>query len=177
MIRLAKFRIELVCAVSIVSLAALAACGGTSPSAATPGDETTGASAPPPASEAAAETPAAGDVTAKSFDDMTPPERMELMKKKVIPEMTAAFQSFDSNEFEKVSCATCHGPGAKNGEFEMPTKSLPALDKAEMDKHPEMTKFMMEVVVPKMAGILGEHPYDPETHEGFGCFNCHTKKE
>jgi hypothetical protein len=27
--------------------------------------------------------------------------------------------------------------------------------------------------VPKMAGLLGEEPYNPETGKGFGCFSCH----
>lgn len=173
MMRVAKFRTELICTGLLVSLGVLAACGGSSTPAAAPADE-------PAAQEPGASEPAAAesaDAAGKTFDEMTPPERMNLMKTKVVPEMTVAFQNFDKDEFEKVTCSTCHGPGAKNGDFGMPTKSLPALDKDEMDKHPEMTKFMMEVVVPQMASILGEHPYNPETQQGFGCFNCHTKKD
>ncbi|HXS17675.1 MAG TPA: hypothetical protein VN764_10830, partial [Polyangiaceae bacterium] len=82
-----------------------------------------------------------------------------------------------AKEFETFRCTTCHGPGATKGDFEMPTKSLPALNEEEMKDHPEVTKFMIEQVVPKMAAILGEPTYNPETHTGFGCFNCHTKKD
>ena len=153
----------------------VAACGGSSaPAESPPADvETASAEAAEP-SDAATES-AAGST--KSFDEMTLDERKKLMKNVVVPEMGAAMHAFDPEEFADVSCKTCHGPGAKNGDFEMPTKSLPALDEEEMEEHSEMTQFMMETMVPKMAAILGEEPYNPETHEGFGCFHCHTKKE
>ena len=147
----------------------LAACGGSTPAAEAPAQE--------PAEEPAATAEAPAQAQAKTFDDMSEHERAELMKNVVLPEMTTAFQSFDKEEFAQVNCVTCHGPGAKEGEFDMPNKDLPSLNQAEMDEHPEMTKFMMEVVVPKMAKMLGEEPYNPQTHEGFGCFDCHTKKE
>jgi hypothetical protein len=43
-----------------------------------------------------------------------------------------------------------------------------------MKKNAKVTKFMMERVAPEMAKLLNLPPYDPATHEGFGCFNCHT---
>ena len=90
--------------------------------------------------------------------------------------MAKTFASFDPDEFDKVNCVTCHGPGARSGDFEMPTKSLPALDQEEMDEHPEWTRFMKEEVTPQMAELLGEPLYDSETSSGFGCFDCHTKR-
>ncbi len=170
--------------VCILGATTMAACGGSTPAAETPSDDG-GDTTSDPSSAADAGGPEAGEPEAgapetqpnKSFDEMSPPERMSLMKKVVLPEMTNAFQEFDREEFAEVSCATCHGPGAKNGDFEMPSAALPALDQEEMAEHPEVTKFMKEIVVPKMAAILGEQPYNPETHEGFGCFDCHTKKE
>jgi hypothetical protein len=35
---------------------------------------------------------------------------------------------------------------------------------------------MAKQVVPTVAGLLGEQPYDPKTQQGFGCLECHTKK-
>lgn len=113
----------------------------------------------------------------KSFDEMTAPERMQHMKTVVAPHMAKVFQEADAEKYAKFGCSGCHGPGAKEGNFEMPNAALPPLNKEEMDAHPEATKFMAERVVPEMAKLLGEEPYNPETHEGFGCFDCHTKKE
>src|SRR5690606_27338757 len=109
----------------------------------------------------------------KKFDDMAPGERLNYMKTVVMPTMKPIFQEFDGEEYGEFGCATCHGSGAKDGNFEMPSAELPALDQAEMDEHPEMTKFMMEKVTPKMADLMGEAPGP----EGFGCFDCHTKKD
>lgn len=144
-----------------------AACGGSSASAESP--DAAGASDEP------VEGPASDEVT-KAFDEMSMPEKMKHMKTVVAPHMAKVFQEA-SDEYEDFSCATCHGSGAKDGNFEMPNKELPALDKEEMEEHPEVTKFMQERVVPEMAKLLGEEPYNPETHEGFGCYHCHTKKE
>jgi hypothetical protein len=36
---------------------------------------------------------------------------------------------------------------------------------------------MMERVEPEMATLLGLPPYDPNTHKGFGCGNCHLFNE
>jgi hypothetical protein len=160
-----SFRISSLALALVLSGAALSACGG---------------STPPPesadAEPAADESAEAADAPVK-FDDMSAPEKMQHMKTVVAPEMAKVFQAVDADAYADFGCPTCHGPGAKNGNFEMPTDSLPALNQEEMDEHPEVTKFMMEQVVPKMAELLGEQPYNPETHEGFGCYDCHTKKE
>jgi hypothetical protein len=62
----------------------------------------------------------------------------------------------------------------------MPNPGLPKLTttgkfEAEMKKSPKATKYMMDKVVPEVAGALGVPPYDPTTKQGFGCFNCHPK--
>lgn len=156
----------------LFSLAAVfglsAACGGSK----APAD------APEPAEEKADEAviDESADAPIK-FDDMSAPQKMKHMKEVVAPTMAKVFQEANAEEYAKFNCVTCHGPGAKQGDFTMPTDSLPALDKEEMDEHPEVTKFMMERVVPEMARLLGESPYNPETQTGFGCYNCHTKKE
>ena len=78
-----------------------------------------------------------------------------------------------------MNCTTCHGPGAKEGKFKMPNPKLPKLDpKDGFAKHKkskgEILKFMMEKVAPEMAKLLDVEPYNPDTKQGFGCFNCHT---
>lgn len=156
-----------------LSGALVAACGGSATPAAsaepgTAGEETT---------EGVGDAPETAEGETKKFDEMSAPEKMKHMKTVVAPHMAKVFQEASAEEYSDFNCTTCHGPGAKNGEFEMPSASLPALDKEEMDEHPEITKFMAERVVPEMAKLLGEEPYNPETQEGFGCYDCHTKKE
>lgn len=116
------------------------------------------------------------------FDKMTHEERGRFMKETVLPRMKAAFSAFDAHEFGEMNCRTCHGPGAKDKTFKMPNPKLPKLPTDEAGwaalekKEPEAMKFMKETVVPQMAALLGEKPYDPATHEGFGCFECHTAR-
>lgn len=113
---------------------------------------------------------------ATPFDQMPPGDKMQYMKNEVAPHMAKVFQEF-SADYTEFGCPTCHGPGANQGDFAMPTDSLPALDEEEMQEHPEMTDFMSSKVVPNMATLLGEQPYDEATGEGFGCYDCHMKKE
>jgi hypothetical protein len=42
---------------------------------------------------------------------------------------------------------------------------------------PAFTKFMMSKVAPEMASVLGVPAYNPATHLGFGCGNCHVMGE
>jgi hypothetical protein len=105
---------------------------------------------------------------------------MMFMKETVLPAMQAEFQKFDAERFAEFSCATCHGSGAKQGTFAMPNPELPRLPatpegfKAVGEQHPDMMKFMGEVVKPKMQEMLKEEPFDPATGKGFGCMECHT---
>lgn len=164
------FRFTLVSGVNAL-LFSLAACAGSQPGteAAASGD----AAASPPSGVAGSEAPSSQTI---AFDEMSMKEQRDYMKEVVVPQMAKTFAGFDPDEFAKFDCTTCHGPAARSGNFEMPTKSLPALDAEEMDEHPEWTRFMKEEVTPQMAKLLGEPVYDPETHSGFGCFDCHTKK-
>jgi hypothetical protein len=109
-------------------------------------------------------------------------QRMTHMKTVVFPKMKAAFQAFDKDDFANFACVTCHGAGAKDKTFKMPNPKLPRLPsdpegfKQLAEKEPAAVKFMSETVVPQMAEMLGEQPYDHVTQKGFGCFECHTKK-
>jgi len=140
------------------------------------------ASAPPDPSGAS--DPVAADGT-EPTDDATPPAWPEMsheqkithMKTEVMPTMKAVFQGFSAEHFADFTCATCHGPGASEGQFEMPSPALPKLPpngefEPLMKEKPEIMNFMFEVG-PKMAASLGVEPYNPETHEGFGCYGCH----
>ncbi len=158
-----------------------------------------GCGGPPPAQPPSADVPVdspADPVATPSPDDagdapatwatMSKDQKIEHMKEAVMPKMGELFGSFDGDRYAKITCATCHGPGAKEGKFEMPSAALPKLTMPtgdgepfaeEMKAHPEVTKFMMQQVTPEMVKLLpGVEPYDPATQKGFGCFGCHTPK-
>jgi hypothetical protein len=110
---------------------------------------------------------------------MSHDQRLELMKTVVMPKMKELFSAFDPKHYSDMKCTTCHGDGVKDKTFKMPNPKLPKLSftdhfKKHMDKKPEMTKFMMEKVVPEMATLLGTQPFNPETKQGFGCMGCHN---
>ncbi|MCC6215336.1 MAG: hypothetical protein IT376_10735 [Polyangiaceae bacterium] len=171
--------------------AAYAACGGapTPPEAPAAPSAEPAAEPPPASSDEVAAVPAGSAAPAasaappapKAWKELQGEERGKFMKEVVVPKMAALLQEHDAKKFAEVTCATCHGPGAKDGKFEMPAASLPKLDpKDGFAKHKKtaggaaMTKFMMERVTPEMAGLLGMPVYDPATHAGFGCGGCHT---
>ncbi|MBL8972968.1 MAG: hypothetical protein JNK56_20440 [Myxococcales bacterium] len=113
------------------------------------------------------------------FDDLSKEDQKRFMKEVFVPPMREAFQTFDAKDFEKFTCATCHGAGAKEGRFEMPNPDIERLPQtpegfAELaKKHPKELEFMKEKVTPLAAKLLNEPLYDPATHKGFGCFECH----
>jgi len=116
----------------------------------------------------------------KPFDDMTEIEQKQHMKQVVLPVMRARFQQFDPEQFAKVNCVTCHGKGALEGKFELPNPELTKLPKTRegfmklAETKQKTLDFMGKVVVPAMAIMVGEAPFDPATQKGFGCFECHT---
>src|SRR5690606_23241523 len=118
---------------------------------------------------------------APRWPDMTHEQRLAHMQSVVMPKMKEVFTGHDATRFASFSCATCHGPEAKDHNFEMPSPHLPALDPsdgfaAHKAADPATTEWMMTSVMPAMVEALGVAPYDPETHQGFGCFGCHQQK-
>lgn len=164
------------------------ACGGSQGApeapAAPPAEPAPAEAAPPPAASEVppAEPAPAPGAAAKPFDEMSRDEQIAFMKNVVVPTMKPLFQAHDEKAFAEFGCITCHGPGAKEGKFDMPTSALPVLDPKDgfavhKTKSPAMLTFMMEKVVPEMAKILNEPIYDPATHQGFGCAGCHEFKK
>ena len=183
-----------------------AACGGGEPppaSAPPPPSESTDAGAapaaestPPPApseapdagaAPAASAAPVAGGPPAPpgpgQWDSWSKDQKKAYMKDAVLPKMGPLFHDYDAKRFAEPKCTICHGAGAKDGSFKMPNPALPKLPatpegfKALHDKHPKAVEFMATQVVPTMAALVGEEPYDMKTQKGFGCFECHTKKK
>ena len=115
---------------------------------------------------------------------MNADQRLDFMKTKVLPAAKARFLTFDPDKYADFDCATCHGDGATDGSYEMPNpkiKALPATEEAYMAwiakdaDAARYTKFMSEDLVPMMADLLGEKPFDPKTNpKGFSCPVCHT---
>jgi hypothetical protein len=123
-----------------------------------------------------------GGETPATWAAMDHDQKMEHMQTVVMPKMSEVFKGFDADRYGKVTCATCHGKSANQGQFDMPSADLPKLppngqfDKLSEEK-PGIMKFMMEKVVPEMVAALpGTKAYDPNTNEGFGCYGCHQSE-
>jgi cytochrome c553 len=97
----------------------------------------------------------------KPWSEMDDDERMAHMGAVVMPRLQAVFQEHDPERFATFGCVTCHGNGARDGNFEMPNPDLPQLDAANLyKKHrqeaPEMTKLMWKKVEPALGEALAQ---------------------
>lgn len=96
-------------------------------------------------------------------------ERSRFMRDAIMPTMRALFSELDPERYASFSCATCHGQGAADGTFSMPSSDLPVLGGAAAGTNDaqkqRMTEFMRNIVKPKMAELLG----DSELR----CSKCH----
>ena len=195
-----RARLDVVVLIAVVLGGYAAACGGgggeAMPPAAppAPSEAPAASTAPPAASAAPAESaaPAASASAAPAatggppgpgdWDKWSHDQKLEYMKTAVMPKMGGLFHDFDAKKYADPKCVLCHGSGAKDGSFKMPNPELPKLDltpagmKAMHAKKAAVVEFMAKQVVPTVAGLLGEQPFDPKTMQGFGCLECHTKK-
>lgn len=102
------------------------------------------------------------------WEGMDSTGRARFMREVVMPTMRPLFVESDSERFASFTCASCHGQGAADGTFAMPSSDLPTLGGAPADAneaHKQMTDFMRNIVKPKMAELLGQ----PEMR----CGKCH----
>ena len=116
------------------------------------------------------------------WHDMSDEARVDWMVGQVLPIAAQDFSTYDADRYSSVTCATCHGSNADAVHYHLPSPQLPVLPAPgspdwERMSHTPVFTFMHEVVTPTMAAQLGEEPYNPATNSGFGCFECHTRRE
>jgi hypothetical protein len=155
---------------------------GAPQASATPAATTPPATTAAPSATAAATPPAPTQPGDGDWDKWSHDQKLAWMKAAVMPKMGQAFHDFDGTKYAEAKCVLCHGDGVKDGSFKMPNPALPKLPgdaagfkKLAKDK-PKVVDFMSKVVEIQMASLVGEKPMDPKTGQGFGCFECHTKK-
>ena len=134
--------------------------------------------------KAVVESTARAHRDSSAWEKMDKDQRKTYMREVVLPKMRQTFAEFNSEEFGRINCKTCHGDGATNESFEMPNPKLPKLPGSTagfqelMKKDSAAMMFMMKKVKPQMAELLGLPEMDPKTQpDGFGCGNCHTFKK
>lgn len=138
-------------------------CGGTNPPASESANTITGPERP--------------------WTDMTFDERRRYMAERVLPTMAELFTAYDAERYADFSCATCHGDDARTVGYRMPNQ-LPGLwpsgtpeQRAMVQQHPDMARFMFSRVLPTMTELLGQPAWNNEDKTGFSCFSCHTHGE
>jgi hypothetical protein len=140
-------------------------------------DPSTDDTPPPDAGEtpedAAVETPPSGALASDAWAEMDFDARKKFMATVVVPQVRPLFQAFDAERFAAVSCKTCHGSGAGNGDFKLPNPDLPVLHSEALKNPTEelqpVLTFMREVLKPKVAELLGM-----QESSDFRCNTCHT---
>jgi hypothetical protein len=162
-------------ALAVAVAFALSTCGG--------GTEQAEPTTPEPAeAEPAAE--ATPEAAAGGWEGMGFEQRAALMREEVTPEMGRLFGAFDAARYSSFACANCHGQNFQEVNFRMPNglaplhpAEIPTMAESADAEDARFARFMFGEVVPGMVRILGVQPYDMETHQGFGCMNCHAMAE
>ena len=113
-----------------------------------------------------------------TWTEMDLEQRKAHMKSVVLPQAAELFGAWRPDRFATVNCSLCHGPGAKAGNFQMPTAHLPRLSGElllgpEFAKHPDTTHLKLDRLVPMMSDALGQKSFSLITRRGFGCYSCH----
>ncbi len=170
-------------AVIVALLAVFGACAKSSEPAASPSPGPAPAAAP--GKPTSAQTGGLG-APKIPWKDKTHEQRVEYMGLFVLDRMHKLFAEWKPEEYggeNAFRCQNCHGENFDKPpvNFHMPRVGFPLRPDdpvgGAMKYDPVAAKFMVEKVVPTMAELLGEEPYDPATGKGtFGCFRCHPKK-
>jgi hypothetical protein len=113
----------------------------------------------------------------RAFDTLNHDERIEFMKTRVVPAMQPVFVQHDASKYASFGCRTCHGPTADDGEFHMPSGSLPKLTGDLTKKFPRAKlDWMLMEVKPTMAKLLKQKEWSPDDPYGFDCYACHERE-
>jgi hypothetical protein len=117
-----------------------------------------------------------------TWPEMNLKQRKARMAAVVVPRAGEIFRAWRPERFAKIDCTLCHGQGAVDGDFSMPTAHLPRLSGdfllgPEFAKHPDTTKLKLNRLVPEMADALGLKSFSLITRRGFGCYSCHLGPE
>ena len=171
-------RIRLVLGFLSVSILA-AACGTTPPATQPPEgtaapDSTAAPTATADATAAPTGTAAAVAAPDKWSDSLSMQEKAAFMKAHVVGPLGEAFKAGDAAKYPTIGCTTCHGPKLQDTKEALPRLTLKDGKITSFAEKPEISKWMAEKVVPAMATSLGKPPFDPKTHQGFGCAGCHA---
>lgn len=154
-------------AVAPLPFVSVASCGGGTPTPTAPTVATTAA----PTDTASGAPVVVPSVWNK--DAMSKEQRVAFMKQNVVPRMQKVFQDHDAKDYASFGCVTCHGPDFKDPKEFLPKLHVVGGKMTEFDTKPEFAKWMAEKVAPEMASAMGLEPFDPQTHQGFGCAGCH----
>jgi hypothetical protein len=149
------------------------------PDATTGGEDGSSEVADPEGGEdagAAEEGGSTDPVGAVAWADMDRGKRLEYMGTVVMPKMKEGFKA----QGQDLKCANCHGSNFKEVDFAMPNDLTPLNPdnpiQSGMDIDETTTKFMVSVVLPQMAELLGQQT-DVTTGKGeFGCLSCHLSE-
>lgn len=143
------------CVLSVV-VASVVGCASEIPSAATYSGPPEADGGDPPAAEMRAPEP----LEPGAWQRLDFEARKQFMREVVMPTMRPLFEEVDAERFASFTCISCHGQGAGDGTFAMPSSDLPPLGgpPAEMEDEARqrVVEFMRKTVKPKMAELLGE---------------------
>ncbi|MBA4392984.1 MAG: hypothetical protein C0407_05480 [Desulfobacca sp.] len=113
-----------------------------------------------------------------TWPEMTLDQKKTHMAEVILPIATEVFRAWRPDRFAQVECSLCHGSGAINGTYRMPSDHLPRLSGEvllgpEFKKFPDTTRLKLDRLVPVMSKALGLSSFSIITQRGFGCYSCH----